>query len=71
MLGVYNRRFSNVLKKCNSLTESLDVKLEFKNINNFKIYGIDKLNKYITIKNKNYEIYKKKRNDRGVLERFS
>lgn len=57
MLGVYNRRFSNVIKRCNSLLEHSKIKLEYKNINNFKISGIDKLNKYITIKNKNYEIY--------------
>jgi len=57
MLGVYNRRFSNVIKRCNSLSEHSKIKLEYKNINNFKISGIDKLNKYITIKNKNYEIY--------------
>lgn len=57
MLAVYNRRFSNTIKRCNSLTDQINIKLEYKNINNFRINGIEKLNKYITIQNKNYEIY--------------
>ena len=51
---IYNRRTNLLLSKCKDITSNINLVRKY---NNIDIKNINRLNKYIEINDKNYEIY--------------